>query len=185
MKHIVITGLKLFAICAVAAVMLGVVNSITEPRIARYKIEQLQKALAALVPDAQVGEPHTPADGAAVLTRYPVLQDGREAGSLLALVGSGYGGEMRILVRYEQSGAIRAVRLMENDETPGLGKEAERPEYMDKFLGTGTAENPVPVRKDALEAADADAITGATVTFVGLANALAEGSRFVRQGRQE
>ena len=185
MKQILITGLKLFAICAVAAVLLGVVNSVTEPRIARYKVEQLQKALAALVPDGQLGEPQEQADEAVVLTRYPVLQDAQEAGSLLDLVGSGYGGEMRILARYEPSGAIRAVRLMENDETPGLGKEAERPEYMDKFLGTGTAENPVPVRKDALEAVEADAVTGATVTFVGLANALAEGARFVRQGRQE
>jgi electron transport complex protein RnfG len=119
-----------------------------------------------------------------VVTRYPVLEDGKERGSLLELVGTGYGGDLKILARYDASGEVRAVKLMEDEETPGLGKKAESPGYMDKFIGTGTAGNPVPTRKDMLAGGEADAITGATITFLGVSKALAEGSRFVRQGRQ-
>lgn len=184
MKTVMITGLKLFAICAVAALALGAVNSITEPRIAQYKIEQLRQALAELTPDAQTGEAEEVAVNPTVVTRYPVLKDGRQIGSLLELAGTGYGGEMKILARYDDSGEIRAVKLMENEETPGLGKKAEGAGYMDKFIGTGTAGNPVPTRKNMLPASEADAVTGATITFLGVAKALNEGSLFVRQGRQ-
>ena len=183
MKTIVITGLKLFAICAVAALALGAVSSITEPRIAQYKIEQLRQALAELTPGAQTGEAEEVAANPTVLTRYPVLENGEEVGSLLALVGTGYGGDLKILARYDRNGEIRAVELMEDEETPGLGKKAENPEYMNKFVGTGTAGRPVPVRKDMLPASEADAITGATITFLGVSKALAEGARFVRQER--
>jgi len=184
MRTILITGVKLFAICAVAALALGAVNTVTEPRIAQYKIEQLRQALAELTPGATTGEPMEVPVNPTVVTRYPVLEDGKEVGSVLDLVGTGYGGDLRILARYAESGEILAARLMEDEETPGLGKKAETPEYMKMYVGTGTAGDPVPVRKDMLPAREADAVTGATITFLGVSKALAEGSRFVRQGRQ-
>jgi Na+-translocating ferredoxin:NAD+ oxidoreductase subunit G len=39
------------------------------------------------------------------------------------------------------------------------------------------------VRKDMLSQGEADAVTGATITFLGVARALQEGSRFVQEGR--
>jgi electron transport complex protein RnfG len=113
-----------------------------------------------------------------VVTRYPVIKEGQSTGMLLELEGSGYSGEMKILARYEEDGTIRAVRLMDNTETPGLGKKAENPAYMEKFLGTGSAATPVPVRKDMLQTGDADAVTGATITFLGISKALAEGAEY-------
>jgi electron transport complex protein RnfG len=100
---------------------------------------------------------------------------------VLELEGSGYGGEMRILARYDGEGAIRAVKLMDNTETPGLGKKAETPTYMDKFIGTGAPEEPVPVRKDMLASSEADAVTGATITFLGISQALAEGAQYAAE----
>jgi electron transport complex protein RnfG len=94
------------------------------------------------------------------------------------MLGNGYGGEMAILAGYTEEGEIFAVQMMENSETPGLGKEAEKAEYMQKYIGTGT-EKPVPVRKDMLSQEEADAVTGATITFIGVAKALVEGSDFV------
>ena len=99
---------------------------------------------------------------------------------LLELEGSGYGGEMNILARYDWDGTVRAVRLMDNSETPGLGKKAENPAYMEKFIGTGSQENPVPVRKDMLASGEADAVTGATITFLGISKALSEGAEYVQ-----
>jgi electron transport complex protein RnfG len=142
-------------------------------------------------------------------------------GHVLALTGSGYGGELKLLVYYGVDGAIRAARLVENTETPGLGKKAETAGYMAMFTGTGAA-RPVPVSKEMLAggatgspggraavgafagrvpwirasraglgawlfgdasggtAGGADAVTGATITFRGVAAALAEGAQFVK-----
>jgi electron transport complex protein RnfG len=182
MKDVVIIGVKLFAICAVAALTLGGINAITEPVIIQRKIMELQQALDELTPDAQTGEAVELTDNPVIVKRYPVTKDGQRAGVILELVGSGYGGDMKILARYAEDGTIGAVKLMDNTETPGLGKKAESPAYMERFLGTGSADNPVPVRKDMLVTADADAVTGATITFLGVSKALAEGAQYAADG---
>jgi electron transport complex protein RnfG len=179
MKTVVVVGLKLFAICAVAALTLGGINAITEPLIIQRRIMELEQALDELTPNAQTGEAVPVTDNPVVVKRYPVSVDGESAGVLLELAGSGYGGEMKILARYDQDATIRAVRLMENSETPGLGKKAENPAYMEKFIGTGSEDSPVPVRKDMLPSGEADAVTGATITFLGISRALAEGAGYV------
>lgn len=180
MKTVVLTGVKLFAICAVAAATLGGINAITEPVIIQRKIMELQQALKELAPDAETGDGLAISENPVVLKRYPVTKEGDRVGMILELEGSGYGGEMKILARFDLSGSIAAVKLMDDTETPGLGKKAENPAYMEKFLGFGSTEKPVPVRKDMLTPGDADAITGATITFLGISKALAEGAAYVR-----
>ena len=180
MKTVVLTGIKLFAICAVAAITLGGINAITEPVIIQRKILELQQALNDLTPDAETGEAVAILENPVVLKRYPVMKEGDTVGMLLELEGSGYGGEIKILARFDFSGSIAAVKLMDNTETPGLGKKAENPAYMEKFLGSGSSENPVPVRKDMLSGVEADAITGATITFLGISKALAAGASYAR-----
>ncbi|MBN2551971.1 MAG: FMN-binding protein [Spirochaetales bacterium] len=185
MKAVAIVGLKLFAICAVAAVTLGGINAITEPVIIQRKAMELEQALNELTPEADTGEAAAVAENPVVVKRYPITKDGGSAGMLLELEGSGYGGEMAILARYDADGTIRAARLMDNSETPGLGKKAENPSYMEMFVGSGSAQLPVPVRKDMLPAGQADAITGATITFLGVSKALAEGADYVRSAAGE
>jgi electron transport complex protein RnfG len=91
----------------------------------------------------------------------------------------GYAGDMNIIAGYAMDGELFSAILMENQETPGLGKKAERPEYMEKYIGHG-AEQPVPSRKDQLPQKQAEAITGATITFRGIGEALQAGSQFVK-----
>jgi electron transport complex protein RnfG len=180
MKTIALTGVKLFAICAVAALTLGGINAITEPVIIQRRVMELKQALKELTPDAETQEAVAVSDNPTVVKRYPVSKGGEAAGMLLELRGSGYGGEMKILARFESDGVISAVKLMDNSETPGLGKKAENPAYMEKFIGSGSLEKKIPVRKDMLSAAEADAVTGATITFLGVSRALAEGAGYVR-----
>ena len=46
MKNVVLIGVKLFAICAVAALTLGGINAITEPVIIQRKIMELQQGIS-------------------------------------------------------------------------------------------------------------------------------------------
>jgi RnfABCDGE-type electron transport complex G subunit len=238
-----IPGLKLFLICAVAAVTLGFINEITEPVIIETRENEEKEALNALfeqeewikitaVPFSLSGEyfeqqlldkaqdkeakqflvycydfdsnndmyllkkdlsfsdrkelgelftalgckPEAP-----VIAYYPVEQSGRIAGYALDLLGSGYGGDMKIIAGYRTDGSIKNIKLLDNSETPGLGKKAEAEGYMDKFIGTG-ADIPVPVIKNMLKnQKEIDAVTGATITFMAIADALREGSDFVKK----
>ncbi len=175
MSPIVEKALKLVAICAVSAILLGVINGVTEPIIAERKVEGLEKALLAVLDEGRPGRRKALEGEGAVVARYPVRGADRW---ILELWGIGYGGGMLILASFTGDGQVVDVVLMDNQETPGLGKKAEKPEYMDKFRGTGGG-TPVPVRKEGLE--DPGSVTGATITFVGVAEALAEGSAYVKR----
>lgn len=183
MKDLVKIGGRLAVICAVAAAVLGIMNAITEPRIEHIKEVRLEQALEKVSKGMNIGE-RTPVPDHKVVSAYYPLYEGTDEGApngyICRLIGSGYGGEMVILAGLETNGEVFSVQLMENQETPGLGKEAEKQSYMEKYTGTG-AEEPIPVRKDMLPQEQADTVTGATITFIGIAKALVEGSNFVEE----
>jgi electron transport complex protein RnfG len=152
-------GARLFAICTAAALGLGFVNEITEPRIAAEKGAERQQVLASFI---DKGEARAGVPGSGGVEEYYTVADGDKVlGYVLALTGTGYGGDLKLLAYYGVDGTIRAARLVDDQETPGLGKKAETEQYMAMFTGTGGS-RPVPVTK-AMLAADqpSQAPTGA------------------------
>lgn len=182
MKALLFIGGRLFFICAAAAFALGLVNAVTEPITEERRQRELQEALARLFPDGVAQDAITVEDSKSVAEYYPVHKDGGLVGYILSLREMGYGGEMTILAGFLLSGEILSAVLMENLETPGLGKKAESAAYMDRFIGTGGA-RAVPVRKGMLGRDEADAITGASITFMAIGRSLAAGVTFVQDLR--
>lgn len=169
-------GSKLALICAIAALALGAVNSVTEPKIAEFRAAKLAAALEQVSTGGIIGE-ETVIEDAVVKSYYRVEKDGEVSGYILNLKGSGYGGDLIILASFTADGNVFGSVLMEHDETPGLGKEAENDWYMEKYLGFAGSD--VPSAKRQLEQSDADAISGATITFTGVGKALEAGSDYV------
>ncbi len=179
MKQIVIPGLKLALICAIAAISLGFINMLTQPRIEAYREQLILEALQEVSGAYEVGPQHEQ-DYEEVSFVYDLLENGEVAGYVIRIKADGYGGPMQIIAGYLSNGKLLDARLMENAETPGLGKQAEDPAYMEKFTGKG-AEDPIPQRSGQLSAEQADSISGSTITFIGIARALQNGSEFVRK----
>ncbi len=218
-SSIFVIGLKLCLICAVSAVSLGALNVFTEQAIEDQKIKEEEQTLEVLVPPGMTAEEKVFLKEPGVVQGfYTLIKGGRKAAYILDLKGSGYGGDMKMLTAYQLDGSIIAARLLDNLETPGLGKKAESESYMRRFAGTGGSQNPVPVSKEMLavtsaartsavpaaagtrqgakkrlsfgvwflgdpSAADADSVSGATITFLGVAEALAGGAEYVREKR--
>lgn len=178
MNNILTVGGKLALICVIAALCLGLVNAVTAPAILRVKEKQLADALQAVSLEGTFGA-KVEVDDHKVVEAYYQLSRGTDEGYILRVTAMGYGGDMDMLASFSASGTVLAVSLMDNQETPGLGKEAERSDYMDKFIGTG-ATAPVPTSKNQLQQAEVDAISGATITFIGIGEALHDGSDFVK-----
>ncbi len=179
MKNLAAIGGRLGIICAVAALVLGLVNSITEPKIAEIKMKKLHEALAAVAPAGEIGVEVVLEDNEEISGYYPITDGGSPVGYVLNVKAAGYAGDMKVLASFTAAGEVVDARLMENQETPGLGKEAEKPSYMTKYIGTGV-DTAVPVRKGQLPQAEADAISGATITYMGIGKALEIGSAFVK-----
>ncbi|MDC7124174.1 MAG: FMN-binding protein [Spirochaetales bacterium] len=171
-------GGRLALICAVAALCLGAVNAVTEPKIDAARVEKLQNALAQVSPGGTIGE-EVLVDDAVVESYYKLDDNGKTIGYILNLKGSGYGGDLIILAGFLSDGTLYNTVLMEDDETPGLGKEAEKASYMKKYLGFSGSN--IPSAKSQLDQTEADAISGASITFTGIGKALEAGSVYVTE----
>lgn len=165
----------------IAAVALALINSVTAPVIEEYQKELLLNALSAVSGSFAVSEESESADdeSGTVINYYELFQGDTVSGYVLSLQAKGYGGSMELIAGFNLDGSLIHARLLGNAETPGLGKEAEKDSYMEKFRGTGS-DSPIPVRKNQLIPAEADAISGATITFSAIAKALTTGSQFVK-----
>ncbi|MDD4219392.1 MAG: FMN-binding protein [Sphaerochaetaceae bacterium] len=180
MRQFLKVGVTLALIAAIAATTLAFVNAVTAPRIAAYEMQIIENALSTVAGKFRLGETK-PSLTDEKVSAVHLLQDtdGNHIGYILQLEGIGYGGELTIMASYLNNGEVVEARLLANAETPGLGKKAEAPTYMEKFKATGAAV-PVPVKKDALQKEDADSISGATITFAGVAKTIAYGSNYVK-----
>ena len=113
-KSTLLIGLKLLLIAAVVAGIVSFVNaktkSIAEENINREKT----KAIAAIF-DNQ------PIETSAQDGIYTVTLDGKIIGYCLESTSSGFGGDMTLMVGYDQNATLRGVKVISHSETPGLG----------------------------------------------------------------
>ncbi len=180
MKKFLQVGITLALICAVAATALALINGITAPRIAEYEKNVVLQALSEVSNGLTIGELNDNTGDSEAFAYYPLADaDGNRAGYIVQIHAVGYGGTMLVMASYDASGSVLNAKLLANAETPGLGKKAESAEYMKKFIGTGGT-TVVPVKKSELNKDDVDSIGGSTVTFAGIAKAIAYGSQFVK-----
>ena len=178
MKEILRTGIILFLICAVSAGLCGVVNSVTAPVIEENLIREREEALAVAAGEYSVGD-EVAIDTPDANVAYTILDKGNVVGYVFELNATGYGGAMTIIASYYSDGELISAQLTTNSETPGLGKRAEDPGYMQMFTGLGS-DAPLPSSSADLHAEYADAVSGATVTFSGVAEALRNGSALAK-----
>lgn len=182
MSNIKIMALKLLSIAAVAAFVLGVVNAFTSPKIAQLEKEAKIAALGELI-DSGNAEPESEkvVENSEYINSFFTVEEGSETvGYIVNLTGKGYGGAMTIMASYNLDGSIIRAVLMNNGETPGFGKKFENPDVIAVFNGTGSDSNPVPAFT--YQVSDSDAVSSATISFMGISKALTAGSDFVKGG---
>ena len=164
----------LIVIGVVAAATLASVNLVTRDRI---ELERQRQALAAL---HQVVPPER-YDNELVRDRFSAWIAGLEApstiyrarddGAPVALVADvttmqGYSGAIRLLVGFDLSGEVIAVRVIEHRETPGLGDkiELQRSDWIRQFSGSSLDEPVESGWKPDRRGGEFDTLSSATIT---------------------
>lgn len=142
-----LTG-TLFLITLVVALMLGIVNQVTEPEIERITREK-QEAAMRLVLEADTYEP---VEGTPM---YRASRDGQLVGYVVSVAPIGYGGEISMMVGVDLQPVVTGVSIVSMAESPGYGAKALENNYMDQFSGRDVS---MAVGEDI------DAIAGATIT---------------------
>jgi electron transport complex protein RnfG len=164
----------------VAGGVLSYWDGITRPRIEAYRLEQLKKAIAEVLPDHESYD-EVKADGM-ILYVGKKSNDPEPIGVAFEAIGNGFQGKISIMVGISLDfKKINAIKILEQLETPGLGtKIVEDPSNKDdrfwfpnqfKNLSTEPQINVVKNIKPA-KPNEIQAITGATISSAAIATIL-------------
>lgn len=160
MNQLLRFGLILGVICLAATLVLAVTYEITKPKIEeKLKIEE-EGALKEILPNADSFNEKR-IDG---IDYFEAKKDKNLAGYCLKVTGAGYNGFIRIIVGIDPSGTIKGVRILEQQETPGLGAKVGEEAFLKQFAGKEA--RGLEVKKNI------DAVTGATISSRAVTDAI-------------
>ena len=168
MKDILKLGVTLFAICAVAALVLGVTNNITAPVIEERNIQASNEARKTVLPEADEFKELEGMNSDIVLEVYEGIKDGQVIGYTIKTSSKGYGGAIELMVGISKDSKITGVEIGNHSETPGLGSKATEPIFKNQYVDKDVSNSLLVVKGSANN--DISAISGATITSNGVTN---------------
>jgi electron transport complex protein RnfG len=153
--------LTLFA--CISGGVLSLVYIISNPLIEANMLEEQNKAIFRVVPDAKSYEEKLKG-GVSYFECKDA--DGRTVGIALPAKGNGYQGVINLMVGLSPDlRQIKGLAVLEQVETPGLGGRISEKEFQDQFKGISTEPAVGWVKNKAPEKdTDIQAVTGATIS---------------------
>jgi len=154
----------LFGIVFVCTLLLVVCNNITEPVIAKLKIESENQAKTEVLPEATGGFEDAEDFEAEGINNAYIGKDesGNTVGYCFKSESSGFGGKIQMIVGIDKEGNVTGVKVTDMAETPGLGANANNAEWIGQFKGKN-GEISV-VKTGNAKDNEINAISGATIT---------------------
>lgn len=158
-KEIIKVGFILFAITAVAALVLAVVNNFTAPVILENNKKAQEIAMKKVLPEAEAFEPaeFEAVDGNCATELYIA----GDAGAVIKVAPSGYGGKIDMVVGVDKDLKVTGVEVISQSETAGLGANCTNDDFKAQYVGKTSGINVV---KNGAKENEIDAISSATVT---------------------
>ena len=148
----------LLCISLAAAVLLGFVNSKTEPVIAENARIKAEATRAAVLPGAK-GFEEIKCDTAA-LDIDSAYKETSGLGYVITSSHKGYGGDVTVTVGLNAEGKIVGISADVSTETQGVGSKTGEAKFLDKFLGlSGNADG-------------IDSLTGASYSSAAVKNSV-------------
>ena len=141
----------------ISGIVIGSVYYVTAP-VAAQKAEMMkQESMKALIADADSFTEIAGHEGA-----FAAKKDGKIIGYIVPGETKGYGGRMKMLVAVTADKKVIDFTILEHNETPGLGDNAQKPAFRQQFAGKG--EELLEVTKDPANKDNIQAMTGATIS---------------------
>lgn len=164
-KNMIKMVVCLVAIAVVTAALLSIVNGLTAPVIERNNQQQLEDSLKEVMP----AENFNIVKDENGVTVYSAEKAGEIIGFCVVNFEKGYGGDVKIMTGVNVDGTVNKVTILEHGETPGLGANAEKADFIDQFIGKIKG---VAVNKNTPSGNEIKAISGATITSTAVTKAV-------------
>ena len=179
-------GVILGSFCLGFGLVLAVIDRLTLDDIAARALEDRQNSLSQVIP-ASIHD-NNPVKDVVVLkdardketTIYRARMQGKVTGVAYEIFGSGYAGEIKLMLGIDAEGRLLGVRVLAHHETPGLGDKIEekKSDWILRFTGL-SLDNPVAERwKVKKDGGQFDQFAGATITPRGVIKAIRGGLDF-------
>ncbi|AEI38177.1 electron transport complex subunit RsxG [Zymomonas mobilis] len=185
-KPFFIHGFVLAVFCLGFGALLALTYHLTVKTIAERGVEDQQASLSQVIPDSihdndiSANPIHVKdADGRDVEV-FRALKEGHVTGVAYEILGSGYSGEIRLMMGVDDQGKILGVRTLAHKETPGLGDkiEATKSDWILRFTGLSSSNPPAEKWKVKKDGGQFDQFSGATITPRGVVAAIHRGLQF-------
>lgn len=162
-KTILMPTVVLVLICLVSTFLLALTYDITAPLIAERAQLAEAEARKTVLPEAETfGDVMEVEIAGTPSTITPGLDaDDNIVGYVITGDGSGYGGQVRMLVGVNLDGIVTGTTPLILNETAGLGMNAQDPVFLSKFVGMKSG---ISVVKNNPGDNQIEALTGATIT---------------------
>jgi len=186
-KHGVILGL----FCLGFGLVLAVTNEVTLDGISARAIEDKQNSLSQVLPDElHDNNPVTDtvllknAEGKE-LTVFRARKGDKVTGVAYEIFGTGYAGEIKLMMGIDADGKVLGVRVLAHKETPGLGDkiEVKKGPWIERFTGLSMGNPPLERWKVKKDGGDFDQFAGATITPRGVMVAIRSGLEFFAENK--
>ncbi len=184
-------GLILGLFCLGFGTLLAVTDAVTLEDINARAVEDKQASLSQVLPDSiHDNNPVTDtlvlsnAEGKPV-TVYQAKLNGQVSGVAYEILGSGYAGEIRLMMGIDAKGKVLGIRVLAHKETPGLGDkiEVKKSDWITRFTGLSLGNPPAERWKVKKDGGDFDQFAGATITPRGVMAAVRGGLDFFAENQ--
>ncbi|MFA5144639.1 MAG: FMN-binding protein [Candidatus Omnitrophota bacterium] len=168
MKEMVRYGLILSLICAAASASLAAMNSVTKPKIIAQAKAEEEASLKEVLPLAERFEPVKSGEDVVYYKAY--AKDGKFAGAAFKAYGKGYSSVVETMTGLLPDGSISAIKIVNQNETPGLGANVIEPSFTGQF-----SHKNIPALQDV------QAITGATISSKAVIDSVSKRAQEIKE----
>ena len=170
MREMARYGFILAFICVVAAGLLGIVNTLTGPKILAAAQSEEQAALKEVMPLAVKFTAIKPDADKEALYYKAFDNQGKLIGFVFKASGKGYSSVIETLAGIFLDEKISAIKIISLNETPGLGMRVTEDKFTGRFI-----------QKNSLDLSGVEAITGATISSRAVINSVMKKAQEIRE----
>lgn len=168
MKETMRYGFILAMICVLAAGLLAGVNSLTKSRIIAQAQAEEEASLKEVIPE---GEYFEVVKSDSDIIYYKAYDKGKKiVGVAFKASGKGYSSTIETMVGMKNDGTITAIKILSQNETPGLGAGVTKPSFTEQFN-----------HKNIQDLSQVQAITGATISSKAVIDSVQEKAKGIQK----
>ncbi len=157
-KEIFIGIIVITFITGLSGYLLAQVYKTTKPKIEEIKKIEGEKLNKEIFPE---GEKFEEKEIKGIKYISVLNSNGEEIGKIFEIKTMGYGGYIYLKVGIDNDKKIKGLKIIEHNETPGLGAKITTANFLNQFIGKTKEE--IYLKKDKTDG-KIDAITGATIS---------------------